>query len=52
MKIIYGLVAFACGVFVTVSIYESTSSPPKEKLCTIKLNDSNKVSSYLTGECA
>ena len=41
--------------FAALGLLLTIFPPPtdtKVKLCTIKLNDSNHASSYLTGECA
>ena len=43
------IIAFILGI---VTCWLILSSVPESKLCTIKLNDSNHASSYLTGECA
>jgi len=49
-------IGFLLGIFVSciicAGLITTLKEEPATKLCTIKLNDSNHASSYLTGECA
>ena len=48
------IVSFLFSLLIVISAPQKESKPdppPTKKYCTIKLNDANNQTSYLTGEC-